>query len=79
MWPNPDFPADLVTFTGEILNWKFHFLCSVYCMKEIPNTALVPSGVSLTSWGGVTLALGSHPSSDGIMVKIPYGVDVLLH
>ena len=28
MWPNPQFPADLVTFTEEILNEKFHFLCS---------------------------------------------------
>ena len=23
-----EFPADLVTFTDEILNWKLHFLCS---------------------------------------------------
>ena len=29
MWPNPQFPPDLVTFTGEILNGKLHFLCSV--------------------------------------------------
>ena len=29
MWPNPQFPADLVTFTEEILNVKLHFLCSV--------------------------------------------------
>ena len=28
MWPNPQFPADLVTFTEEILNRKFQFLCS---------------------------------------------------
>ena len=28
MWPNPQFPADLVTFTEEILNGKRHFLCS---------------------------------------------------
>ena len=28
-WPNPQFPADLVTFTEEILNGKLHFLCSV--------------------------------------------------
>ena len=28
MWPNPPFPADLVTFTEEILNGKLHFLCS---------------------------------------------------
>ena len=28
MWPNPQFPADLVTFTEEILNGRLHFLCS---------------------------------------------------
>ena len=28
MWPNLQFPADLVTFTEEIFNGKFHFLCS---------------------------------------------------
>ena len=28
MWPNPQFPADLFIFTGEILNGKLHFLCS---------------------------------------------------
>ena len=29
MWPNPQEIADLVTFTEEILNRKFHFLSSV--------------------------------------------------
>ena len=29
MWLNPQFPADLVTFTEEILNGKLHFLCNV--------------------------------------------------
>ena len=28
MWPNPQFSADLITFTEEILNGKFHLLCS---------------------------------------------------
>ena len=28
MWPNPQFPTDLVIFTEEILNEKLHFLCS---------------------------------------------------
>ena len=27
MRPNPQFTADLVTFTEEILNGKLHFLC----------------------------------------------------
>ena len=26
MWPNPQFPADLFTFTEEILKEKLHFL-----------------------------------------------------
>ena len=29
MWPNPQFSADLVTLTEEILNGKIIFLCSV--------------------------------------------------
>ena len=29
MWPNLQFPADLVTFTKKILNGKLHLLCSV--------------------------------------------------
>ena len=28
MWPNPQFPSDLVPFTEEILNGKPYFLCS---------------------------------------------------
>ena len=42
------------------------------------NTDLVSSGTSLTSWGeGASLALLGHCSSDGVMIKMPYGVDVL--
>ena len=38
------------------------------------------SGASLTSWGeGASLALVGHPSSDGVTIKIPFAVDVLLH
>ena len=38
----------------------------------------VSSGATLTSWGeGASLSLVGHPSSDGITIKIPYGVDVL--
>ena len=29
MWPNPHFPAALVTFTEEILNGKLHFFFAV--------------------------------------------------
>ena len=35
------------------------------------------SGAGLTSSGGGTsLALVGHPSSDGVRIKMPYGVDV---
>ena len=30
MWPNSQFPMDLVTFTDEILNGKLHFLCCAW-------------------------------------------------
>ena len=36
------------------------------------------SGASLTSWGkGPFLLLVYHPSSDGVTIKMPYGVEVL--
>ena len=36
------------------------------------------SGAGLTSCGeGASLALVDHPSSDGVTIKMPYGVDVL--
>ena len=42
------------------------------------STGLVSSGASLTSWGeGASLALVGDPSSDGVTIKMPFGVDVL--
>ena len=39
MWPNSQFPADLVIFTEETLNGKLHFLCSDFyvfsCLWEV--------------------------------------------
>ena len=35
MRPNPQFPADLVIFTEEILNGKLHFLCSGFAYFRI--------------------------------------------
>ena len=35
MWPNPQFPADLVTFAEEIPNGKLHFLRSVLALGII--------------------------------------------
>ena len=36
MWPNPQFPVDLVTFTEEILNRKLYFLCSEFVVPIFP-------------------------------------------
>ena len=36
MWPNPQFPAHVVTFTEEVLNGKLYFLRSV-CGVLIPS------------------------------------------
>ena len=37
------------------------------------------SRASLTSSGeGASLALVGHPSSDGVTIKMPYGVDVFI-
>ena len=37
MLPNPQFPADLVTFTGETLNGKLYFLRSdMFCAYVDP-------------------------------------------
>ena len=36
MWPNPQFSADLATFTEEILNGKLYFLCYENMGEYIP-------------------------------------------
>ena len=35
MWPNLQFPADLVTFTEEILNGKHHFCAVSECRVPV--------------------------------------------
>ena len=35
MWPNPQFPADLVALTEEIRNGKLPFLCSGYIHLDL--------------------------------------------
>ena len=39
MRPNPQFSADLVTFTEEIFNEILHFLCSSWC-KDLGSKKL---------------------------------------
>ena len=40
MWPNPQFHADLVTFTEEVLNGKHDFLCIVLS-KNTPEDNVI--------------------------------------
>ena len=43
MWANPQFPADLVTFTEEILNGKLHFLysdSSEHRLKSVSSSSI---------------------------------------
>ena len=42
MWPNPQFPADLVTVTKEIINGKLHFSCSDL-IKNIFRQSFLPT------------------------------------
>ena len=41
MWPNPQFSADLVTFTEEILNRKLHFLSNVVTSERLKKAPLL--------------------------------------
>ena len=41
MGRNPQFPANLVTFTGEILSGKLHFLCSVINLLDELNSSFL--------------------------------------
>ena len=54
MWPNPQFPADLVTFTEEILNGKLHFLCSeiydVFWTSLQLNQGITQEGHIIKDW-----------------------------
>ena len=57
MGSNPQFPADLVTFTEEILNGKLHFLCSVNVSSSLNIILLFYDTVVDT--GVVGLLIGS--------------------
>ena len=41
MWPNPQFPPDLITFTEQIFNPKLHFLCSQLNFDQVYGILLI--------------------------------------
>ena len=52
-------------------------MCAIITFPETLNTGLESSGASLTSWEeDASLALVGDISSDGVTIKMPYGVDV---
>ena len=55
-------------------------ISSDICINKILKYWLgVQQGQSYLRGEGAPLALVAHPSSDGIMTRIHYGVEVLLH
>ena len=56
MWPNPQSPADLVTFTGEILDGKLHYFRSVKklliigCISPIGSTEAKRAASEIRRW-----------------------------
>ena len=71
MWPNPQFPADLITLSEEILNGKLYFLYSgtsaslqfvdVFMMYR--STALVENGLTKN----IPLSYGSPRYFPGLL------------
>ena len=50
MWPNPQFSADLVKFTEEILNGKLQFLCLYFTSRYVLRIRSF-SGPNEGKWG----------------------------
>ena len=48
MWPNPQFAADLVTFTEEIIDEKTLFLVQCMLLLLFSDIELLPSPDSMT-------------------------------
>ena len=57
MWVNPEFPADLVTFTEEIFPWKLHFLCSDIWQSYLLSKLLM---IRKKHWFNMKTAYNAH-------------------
>ena len=58
MWPYPQIPADLASFTEEIPNGKFHFFCSIQNFMIIFHPVCLGSvyTISILDWGARVFA-----------------------
>ena len=70
MWPNPQFPVGLVTFTGEILNGKLHFLCSVSQWKLLASDLFLKLYLLLARF--LTIV---NPNTTWVNITPKYGMD----
>ena len=60
--------------------WFVHEKPIIFMIPEALKYRVGVQWVSLTSWGeGAALALVGHSAGDGITMKIPYEVNILLH
>ena len=50
MWPNPQVPADFVTFTEEMLNGKYNFLWNITPDNIQHLTSAAPQGFQVHKW-----------------------------
>ena len=53
MWPNPQFPADLVTFTEEVLNGKLH--CAMIIVRYVYYHEFIQVCFFISPFKGVTI------------------------
>ena len=61
------------------LKWNFNIRQQKLFLKTLKYWVGIQWDQSITSWGeSASLVLVGHPSSDGVTIEIPYGVDVLL-
>ena len=67
------------TMAGFLIFLLYRNCFKITSPPWLSNTGLVSSRASLTSWGeDASLALVGHPFSNGVMIKMSYGVDVFI-
>ena len=84
MWPNPQGTADLVTFTGEILNRKLHFLCSAFTNSQsgfLHGDPCISQLLSIVHEIKLIIFLDCSPAIDvrGVFLDIPKAFDKVWH
>ena len=74
MLPNPQEPANLVIFTEEILNGRFHFLCSgIFLIKTSYRTTYIFTGNRIQR----TLSATNQIKKITLNVATRYNTDLL--